>query len=203
MKQDILKLNSGFFPIAVTSWKTAMTDIVSGSVHPIDVYYETGEDGKPDKNKIESFNVIRSFDEWSELPIREVDEFVHTAKRVYRIPPIVVCAKFNKIIQKRVFFPTKHNIWRRDQYVCQYTGKHLTKEDVSVDHIMPVSRGGQNTWENLVTCDKDVNVRKADRTPEECGLKLRNKPVRPSSKGTMFSFMRKEWEMFVDSGSYE
>jgi 5-methylcytosine-specific restriction endonuclease McrA len=198
MKQEILKLNAGYFPVGITNWKTAMVDIVSGAVHPVDVYYETDADGNINKEKIEAFNTIRSFEEWANLPIREFDDYVNTAKTSIRLPPIVVCASFNKIIYKRVVFPTKSNIWKRDNYVCQYSGKKLTKEELSVDHILPSSRGGGNTWENLVTCDKDLNVWKSDRTPQECGLKLLSRPTKPSN-GMVFSFVRKEWEMFVDS----
>jgi hypothetical protein len=153
---------------------------------------------KVDKNKIEWLNVIRSFDEWKKMPIRDYDEYVSTPNTVYRLPNIVVCSTFNKIIFKKVLFPTKSNIWQRDNYICQYSGKKLTRENVTVDHILPKSRGGENSWTNLVTCDKDLNVWKGDRTPKECGLKLLNKPSQPKN-GMVFSFMRDEWKMFIDN----
>lgn len=202
MKSDILKLNANLFPVGVTNWKSAMVDIVSGAVHPIDVYYGKDDEGKIDRNIIDSFNIVKSFKEWAELPIRDEDDYVNSAKNSYRLPPIVVCSKFNKIVFKRVVFPTKANIWKRDNYICQYTGKKLTREELSVDHILPVSRGGQNTWENLVTCDKEVNRIKSDRTPKEAKMKLLSVPCKPSN-GMVFSFMRKEWEMFVGGGNHE
>ena len=202
MKQEILKLNRSFFPLSVSNWKVVMVDICSGAVHPLDIFYETDEHGNVNTDKIESFNVVKTFEEWAALPIREFDDFVNTPKTSYRLPPIVVCANFNKIIYKKVVFPTKNNIWKRDNYICQYSGEKLTKEDISVDHILPQSRGGENSWTNLVTCKKSLNVWKSDRTPQECGLKLLNKPFKPSN-GMVFSFVRKEWEMFVDSGKYE
>lgn len=204
MKQEILKLNSGFFPIGVTNWKTAMVDIVSGAVFPVDVYYEVEEvDGREvtNLNKIESFNVVKTFEEWAKLPIRDVDEYVNSARASYRLPPIVVCANFNRIIWKRVVFPTKNNIWKRDNYTCGYTGTKLTREQLSIDHIIPSSRGGKNTWDNLITASKDINVWKSDRTPRECGLKLLWKPEKPAN-GMVFNFLRSEWEMFLDSGNY-
>jgi 5-methylcytosine-specific restriction endonuclease McrA len=199
MKKDILKLTAGFFPCGVSNWKTAMTDIVSGAAYPIDMNYELSETGDIDKNKIEYMNVIRDFAEWKTLPIREFDEYVSTPKHTYRLPDVIVCATFNRIIFKRVVFPTKSNIWQRDNFTCQYSGKKLTRDNLSIDHILPSSRGGGNTWENLVTCDKALNVWKSDRTPKECGLKLSSKPVKPKN-GMVFNFMRDEWKMFIDGG---
>lgn len=198
MKQDILKLNASYFPIGVSNWKSAMVDIISGAAFAVDVSYSVDENGCVDKNKIEWLNVVRDFEDWKKLPIREYDEYVSTPKAVYRLPSIVICSSFNKIIFKKVLFPTKSNIWQRDNYTCQYTGKKLSREDLTVDHILPSSRGGGNTWENLVTCDRALNVWKSDRTPSECGLKLINKPNKPKN-GMVFSFMRDEWKMFIDN----
>jgi 5-methylcytosine-specific restriction endonuclease McrA len=77
----------------------------------------------------------------------------------------------------------------------------LTKDELTVDHVLPSSRGGENSWENLVTCDKTLNIWKSDRTPKECNLKLLNKPVKPKN-GMVFSFLREEWKMFVDGGNF-
>jgi len=201
MKTEILKLNANYAPIGTANWKSVMVDIVSGSAFPVDIGYEVDENGCINRTKVEWFNVVRSFDEWSNLPIRDWDEYVSSTKKTYRLPPIVVCSKFNKIIHKRILFPTKSNIWARDNYTCQYTGKKLTREDLTVDHILPSSRGGDNSWENLVTCDKKLNIWKSDRTPKECGLKLLSKPTRPKN-GMIFSFMRDEWKMFLESGDF-
>lgn len=201
-KQKILKLNRLFYPIAVSDWKTVMVDIVAGSAYPVDVYYETDtETGVVNTARIESFLVIKDFEEWRELDIRDCDEYVSSAKARFRLPPVVVCANFDQIIFSRVVFPTKSNIWKRDGLICQYTGDQLTKANASVDHIMPSSRGGGNTWENLVTCDRTLNTWKSDRTPQECGLKLIRKPFKPNN-GLVFDFLRTEWEMFLGGGSY-
>lgn len=202
MKQEILKLTKGFFPCGVANWKSSMIDIISGAAYPLDISYEQNDDGTLNKNKIEYMEVVRSFDEWKILPVREYDESVKTAKAEFRLPAIIVCANFNKIIFKKVVFPTKANIWQRDEWTCQYTGEKLDRETISVDHILPSSRGGQNTWENLVTCQKNLNIWKGDRTPKECGLRLRKKPVKPKN-GMIFNFMRDEWKMFLDGGTHE
>jgi 5-methylcytosine-specific restriction endonuclease McrA len=201
MKNEILKLNAIYAPISITDWQSAMTIMVKGNAFPVDISYEIEENGCINKNKIEWFNVVRSFDDWKDLPIRDWDDYVRSANAVYRLPSIIVCANFKEIVHKKILFPTKSNIWARDNYTCQYTGKKLTRNELTVDHILPSSRGGDNSWENLVTCDKELNIWKSDRTPKECGLKLLSKPARPKN-GLQFNFIRDEWKMFLENGDF-
>ncbi len=202
MKQEVLKLNKNFHPLEVGEWTDIIIKIVSGSAYPIDIHYDEFEDGKVNCEKISMLNVVKDFDDWINLPVRPYDQFVQTPKRKIRMPTVVVCANFDKIIQNNMLFPTKTNIWKRDDYRCGYTGEKLTKEQLSVDHIIPKSRGGPNTWENLITASKEINRFKDDRTPEEAGLKLLWVPTKPKN-GKSFSFLKKEWEMFLDGGNYE
>jgi hypothetical protein len=71
----------------------------------------------------------------------------------------------------------RHRIFKRDNYKCAYceSSKHLT-----IDHIQPKSRGGGNTWTNLVTCCRNCNLIKDNKTPEEANMKLKYKPFEPS-----------------------
>ena len=77
----------------------------------------------------------------------------------------------------------RRRIFKRDKSMCQYCGskKHLT-----IDHVMPRSRGGGNTWTNLVACCSGCNVYKGNRTPKEAGMKLLNKPYEPSIFSSVF-----------------
>lgn len=72
---------------------------------------------------------------------------------------------------------SKQNIYKRDGYACVYCG---SDSDLTLDHVTPRSRGGGNTWENLVTCCKPCNSRKDNRTPSEAGMRMRVKPFVPS-----------------------
>jgi hypothetical protein len=71
--------------------------------------------------------------------------------------------------------PTRHMVFRRDRHACQYCGR---RGELTLDHVMPQSRGGPDTWENLVSACQPCNQRKANRTPEEAGMKLAAKPRR-------------------------
>ena len=94
-----------------------------------------------------------------------------------------------KVNRKRIF--------KRDKSTCQYCGskKHLT-----IDHVMPRSRGGENTWTNLVTCCSRCNVYKGNRTPKEANMKLLNKPYEPSIfSSVLYDDAGKVWEDFKKS----
>ncbi len=73
---------------------------------------------------------------------------------------------------------TKKNILLRDNYTCQYCGTR--KPPLTIDHVIPKSRGGKDTWENLVTACVKCNAKKGDRTPEEAGMKLLSRPRKPT-----------------------
>ena len=80
---------------------------------------------------------------------------------------------------------SKSNILIRDRYLCQYCGKPLKSQEVTLDHILPKSRGGETIWENLATCCTRCNVKKGSQLPEEAGLTL----LRDPRKGATFHFI--------------
>ncbi len=91
--------------------------------------------------------------------------------------PSVVRLKWYVRVPYKHIMLNRRNILRRDGYRCQYCG---SRENLTVDHIIPRSRGGRDTWENLVTACTRCNNRKGNRTPEEAGMRLRSRPFRPS-----------------------
>ena len=130
--------------------------------------------------EIEGENHIRpvTWDEWITLPIREGDNLVRTARGAIRVPTVIVAVNFARVPKKRPKLCAK-NIRERDGNRCQYTGQLLKPDEGSLDHVLPRSRGGKDSWENLVWSSKDVNARKGDRLPHEAGLKLLNVPRAP------------------------
>ena len=80
---------------------------------------------------------------------------------------------------QQLIHPTKQNIIKRDNRECQYCG---TKSHLTVDHVIPRSKGGQNTWENLVACCETCNVKKGNQDLDKIDMKLRSTPKKPVSK---------------------
>jgi HNH endonuclease len=88
--------------------------------------------------------------------------------------PVIVQLLANVHIPRMALRPTRSNIMLRDDETCQYCGKR--SRDLTLDHVLPRSRGGQSTWENLVACCRACNGRKGNRLPREVGMKLLRSP---------------------------
>jgi len=120
--------------------------------------------------------LILYFTEKVEIVHAKVDQFIHTITKTFPFPE-VVRLKHYIYLRKKQMSPTKRNIFERDMHMCQYCGstKHLT-----LDHIIPVSKGGQNTWKNLTTACFKCNNKKGDRTAEEAKMVLKREPALPT-----------------------
>lgn len=96
----------------------------------------------------------------------------------YPLPEVLRLVRYVKtgFLYSRTPGWTKRGVLRRDRHTCGYCGDYAA----TVDHIVPLSRGGQNTWTNTVACCAPCNTRKADRTPDEAGMPLRTRAYAPS-----------------------
>jgi 5-methylcytosine-specific restriction endonuclease McrA len=138
---------------------------------------------------------------WLDLPVRESDNAVWTVHGPVRVPTVLVLARYDKVPKRRPKLSGKGS-WERDGGVCQYTGKKLAREEGNIDHVLPRSRGGKTTWDNCVLADKRINSRKADRTPDEVGLRLVRKPTPPREMPATYYIRNThgvtDWEMFLE-----
>ena len=116
--------------------------------------------------------------DWLKLSIRDEDHSVNTPRGPVRVPTVIVAANYGKVPLCRPRFGAR-GIWQRDGGVCQYTGRKLTPAEGNIDHIVPRSRGGASSWNNCVLSHREVNARKADRLPQEAGLRLIRNPTVP------------------------
>jgi 5-methylcytosine-specific restriction endonuclease McrA len=138
--------------------------------------------------------------EWLTLPIREQDQAVRTVRGEIRVPTVIVLASFAKVPKKRPKLCAR-TIRERDGNRCQYTGRLLRPEEGNIDHVVPRSRGGRDTWENCVWSSKVVNSKKGNRLPHEAGLKLLKQP-KAISELPATAFIRNthgipDWALFV------
>lgn len=194
-KQLTLVLNKSWLCIGYTSPKRAIVSLMGGETdHPV-----MALDMSFDPNGELIYANPVSWEVWVTLPVRDTDFYVQTHKGQIRAPTVIVAKNFNKIPLKRPRL-SAHTIFERDRGVCQYTGRQLTRSAASLDHILPRSRGGKDSWNNLVLCDKHVNMAKADRTPEEAGLQLLRKPFEPNSvpvSSTIRAAHHPDWAPFL------
>ena len=111
--------------------------------------------------------------------IEEYDQEIRSVTFSLKLPSVVRLLKLIKRPKSPIRF-SRQNIYARDRYKCQYCGRKFPSEELTYDHILPKSRGGKTAWGNIVTCCVGCNRSKGGRTPEEAGMRLVRKPVRPS-----------------------
>ncbi|UCH85801.1 MAG: HNH endonuclease [Candidatus Latescibacterota bacterium] len=111
--------------------------------------------------------------------LQESEREVRSAKLAMRVPAVVRLIRFVRFRRWDVKF-SRENIYTRDKYRCQYCGEKLDARDLTCDHVVPRSKGGQTEWTNIVTCCRPCNRKKGGLSPEEAGIRLIKRPSRPS-----------------------
>ena len=109
------------------------------------------------------------------------DRTIKTIDELIQVPAIVRFV--GKVIKKYEFNQTgkfsRENVYYRDNKECQYCSKKMSRHNFTLDHVIPASQGGKKNWENIVACCHKCNQRKGSRTPEQAGMKLNKKPIKP------------------------
>ena len=111
------------------------------------------------------------------LVSKDVKKQLHTVEEVYPWPSVIRLSRFVTVPYKRVVL-TRKNVLRRDMYRCGYCGRGDLP--LTIDHIIPKAKGGDDSWENLITACTLCNNKKSDRTPEEAEMSLLIKPHKPN-----------------------
>jgi 5-methylcytosine-specific restriction endonuclease McrA len=123
---------------------------------------------------------------------------IRTVDRSFEYPAVIRLTHYKNIPFRGVLL-NRNNLFKRDNQECQYCGsrKHLT-----IDHIIPKSKGGKTNWSNLITACNRCNVNKGDKTPEQAGLILRSEPFKPSLSYFLAEYAERqaeEWIPFLSS----
>ena len=111
----------------------------------------------------------------------KAEQIEHNGKIIYAsfpLPTVIRLRSYVKIPYKEISL-SRRNVLHRDGYTCQYCGDR--RHDLTIDHVIPRSKGGMDTWDNVVAACLKCNVRKGDRTPREADLSLRGTPRKPFS----------------------
>lgn len=186
-RHNVLILNKHWIPINTTTARHSFSLMYSDHAKGIMV----------EEDKV----VPLEWNEWVGLKVNENDRKVKTVKGFVKIPTVIVLNHYDKIPRQTIKF-TQKNLWERDNFTCQYTGKKITKLTGNIDHVIPKSQGGKTSWENCVLAHKEINARKADKTPEQAGLKLIKKPSAPRFMPVSFYIRNKDeiedWNLFLN-----
>jgi 5-methylcytosine-specific restriction endonuclease McrA len=158
----VLVLNRNYLPVRLTTARNAFELMYLGRARALDTTYEPYD-----------------FHTWVKMEPQEGDELVGTSRGAIRVPRVLLLTTYNRVPRVPLRL-SRRNVFLRDQYTCQYCGESRSVRDLNLDHVLPRSRGGRSTWENLVTSCRPCNLEKGGKTPEEAGKLLLRRPTRPS-----------------------
>ena len=137
---------------------------------------------------------------------KEESRRIHSATFSLCVPEVIVLSTFNGRFSKDVRF-SRRNIFERDENTCQYCGRKFDRNELTLDHVIPRSRGGTSTWTNIVLSCLKCNMRKGDHLPQETNMKLHRKPVKPqwaTRVGVRLGRVWKpSWERFLEEAYWE
>lgn len=194
LDSNVLVLNKHYAAIRVVSVRRALSLLYRRLAEVVSV-----EDNEYISYDYESW---RQISEHRAKYQRDHHEWVHCVRFELAVPRIVRLMIYDRLPRQTVKF-NRRNIYARDGNRCQYCGKHFPTSDLSLDHIVPRSRGGKATWENIVCCCVRCNVRKGGQVPEEAGMRLITRPVKPkrSPMITLRLSIAKysSWKQFLDN----
>ena len=135
----------------------------------------------------------------AELLTSAEDETIRTVDKSYPMPAVIRLFRYINLPYRGVVL-TRQNVFKRDKHACQYCG---SSKNLTLDHVIPRSKGGKTSWSNLVTACQSCNTRKGDRTLEQARLSLKTKPQKPTYMMFLRDYsgsMRKEWQPFLSYG---
>ena len=192
---SVLVLNKLFMAIHIVSVRRAFTLLCKELAEVVNL--EDGHFATYD------FTTWRELSEYRARHFRqEDDDWVRTVSSEIQVPRVIRLLGYDKLPKQTVKF-NRRNIFARDNNQCQYCGKKYPTSELSLDHIVPRSRGGRSTWENVVCACVGCNVKKGGRTPKEAHLRLIRKPEKPK-RSPMLNLKlthRKyqSWKTFLDT----
>lgn len=144
------------------------------------------------------------------LLLKEKAELVEAAEARLRaehievpVPLVIRLVTYVKVPRRFDLPLSRRTVLSRDNYTCQYCGDQPGKAELTIDHVLPRSRGGAHMWENVVTACSPCNRRKGGRTPAEAGMALRREPFRPRYIAVALlghAEVREVWEKYLTYG---
>jgi len=124
---------------------------------------------------------LYGWDQWITMSPADGDRAIRTGRLRFGIPDVIRLPGYDRPPKESVPF-TRRNLIKRDHHTCQYCGVQPGADSITLDHVLPRSRGGASSWANCVAACVRCNSRKADRTPEQAGMRLLREPHKPDWK---------------------
>jgi 5-methylcytosine-specific restriction endonuclease McrA len=190
----VLVLNKHYAAVRVISARRAFTMLFKKIAEIVSV-----EDGGYSSYDFESWREVSEFRAQFE---RHRHEWVRCVRFELAVPKIIRLLLYDRLPRRPVRF-NRRNLYARDRSRCQYCGRRFPTSELSLDHVVPRSRGGATDWANVVCCCVRCNVRKGGRLPAEAGMHLIARPVKPRRSPVVTLRLNSDryasWKQFLDT----
>ena len=174
LDSPVLVLNRNYAVIHMVTCRRALSLLYRETAEVVHV-----EADRYDSHRFEEW-VIRSAGNYANNVCgRLAEDWIFTVTYPVQVPRIIRLLRYDRFMRRRIPL-TRRNVFARDQHSCQYCGQHGPNQVLTIDHIVPRSKGGRETWENIVTACARCNHKKGMRTVEQAGMKLKRLPRAPT-----------------------
>ena len=195
LSSSVLVLNRFYMAVQVVSARRAFTLLFKESAEVVDV-----ADSRYDSYSFESWKEVSEYR--AQFEDTRNGDWVRTVSFDMKVPRIIRLLIYERLPRRTVKL-NRRNIFARDDNRCQFCGRRFPTSELSLDHIVPRSRGGEASWENVVCACTSCNKRKGGRTPKEAGMKLIRHPVMPRRSPVLYLKLRsgkyETWKQFLDN----
>lgn len=193
LNRQVLVLNKQWRAIHLCTVRRALTLLFQQMARVVDEEFQTHD-----------------FESWRELSVfanSEAAQLIRTTSFQLMLPKVIVLLNYQKNPPHTVKF-NRRNIFMRDRYTCQYCGQRPPSEELTIDHVVPRSRGGRTHWENVVLACTRCNARKSNRMLDEINMTLRKPPRKPHWPLVYHNMRLNEdnrslWQRFIDTAYWE
>jgi hypothetical protein len=191
LSKRTLVLNKGWQPVNTINVKDAIGKIYSGAAKAL------GKD-------FVAYEFEDWIQTWSDLSIAsklDNEKYIICQKFKILAPEVIILKDYDTLVRRDARF-SRRNIFMRDNYTCQYCYKKFSAKKLNIDHVIPSSRGGDTSWENVALSCLNCNTKKAAKTPKEAGMKLLKIPAKPKWSALQCQLgpnLPNSWKSFVDS----
>lgn len=175
LNNKVLQLNSVWIPIDIISVRDAFRLVSKQNAKILETVYET--------------YMLHTFESWLDFHMKEKYSKINTVTLEIPVPEVIVLSMYDDIPDNTIKF-TKENLLIRDDYKCAYCQTDLTLETMTMDHVIPSSRGGDTSWENCVCACKGCNHEKGHHLPVG-KFKPKKKPKEPATCNPLYKMNKK------------
>lgn len=197
LRSSVLVLNRMFMAVHVVSARRAFCLLFRELAEVIHL-----EDGQYANY---NFSAWREISELRADEKQPHDDWIRAVNFEIQVPRVIRLFRYDRLPRRKIRF-SRRNLFARDGFRCQYCDRKLPSTQLSVDHVLPKSRGGATVWENVVTSCLTCNVKKGGRTPREARMRLVRKPHKPRHNPLMTiqiaSPKYESWRTFVEGATW-